>query len=115
MEEVEFEYRVEEDEKEIVEDVGERRFKVGDLVEFWEVALVRGYRTDSGDPAWVKARLSQSKEIQPVQRETQPGSPKRLSQSEETTSPRETQPGSPKRLSLSSGKSKHPNMDKHAP
>jgi len=30
-------------------------FKVGDLVEFWEVALVRGYRTDSGDPAWVKA------------------------------------------------------------
>ena len=55
VEEVEFEYRVEEDDKEIGEDVGERRFKVGDLVEFWEVALVRGYRTDSGDPAWVKA------------------------------------------------------------
>ena len=34
MEEVEFEYRVEEDEKEIVEDVVKRRFKVGDLVEF---------------------------------------------------------------------------------
>ena len=50
MEEVEFEYRVEEDEKEIVEDVVERRFKVGDLVEFWEVPLFRGYRTDSGDP-----------------------------------------------------------------
>jgi len=47
--------RIEEDESEIVEDVRERLFKVGDLVEFWEVALVRGYRTDSGDPAWVKA------------------------------------------------------------
>jgi hypothetical protein len=46
---------IEEDEAEIVKDVEERRFKVGDLVEFWEVALVRGYRTDSGDPAWVKA------------------------------------------------------------
>ena len=42
VEEVEFECRVEEDEKEIGEDVVERRFKVGDLVEFWEVALVRG-------------------------------------------------------------------------
>jgi len=39
--------------------------------------------------------LASPKEIQPVQRETQPGSPKRLS--------------------LSSGKSKHRNMDKHAP
>ncbi len=29
--------RIEEDESEIGEDVGERRFKVGDLVEFWEV------------------------------------------------------------------------------
>ena len=32
----------------------ERRFKVGELVEFWESTLVRGQRTDSGDPAWVK-------------------------------------------------------------
>ena len=29
----------------------ERRFKVGELVEFWESKLVRGHRTDSGDPA----------------------------------------------------------------
>ena len=28
---------------------------MGELVEFWEGALVRGNRTDSGDPAWVKA------------------------------------------------------------
>ncbi len=47
------------------------------------------------DQDQTRPRLSQSKEIQPVQRETQPGSPKRLS--------------------LSSGKSKHRNMDKHAP
>ncbi len=53
--EVECEDRIEENELEIVEDVGERRFKVGNLVEFWEVPLVRGYRTDSGDPAWIKA------------------------------------------------------------
>jgi chromosome segregation ATPase len=53
--EVECEDRIEEDESVIEKDVGERRFKVGELVEFWEVALVRGYRTDSGDPAWVKA------------------------------------------------------------
>ena len=32
--EVECENRIEEDESEIVEDVGERLFKVGDLVEF---------------------------------------------------------------------------------
>jgi hypothetical protein len=45
--EVECKDRIEEDESEIEEDVGERRFKVGDLVEFREVALVRGYRTAS--------------------------------------------------------------------
>ena len=32
----------------------ERLFRVGDLVEFWEGPVVRGYRTDSGDPAYVK-------------------------------------------------------------
>ena len=46
---------VEEDEAETEEHCEERRFKVGELVEFWEGALVRGNRTDSGDPAWVKA------------------------------------------------------------
>jgi len=43
------------DESERRENGDERRFKVGELVEFWDVALVRGYRTDSGAPAWVKA------------------------------------------------------------
>jgi len=38
-----------------VEAVEERRFKVGELVEYWGGAMVRGYRTDSGEPAWVKA------------------------------------------------------------
>ncbi len=37
----------------VVEDC-ERLFRVGDLVEFWEGPVVRGYRTDSGDPAYVK-------------------------------------------------------------
>ncbi len=35
----------------------ERVFSVGDLIEFWEGPLVRGYRTDSGDPAYVKEIL----------------------------------------------------------
>ncbi len=44
-----------EDETDIGENVEERRFKVGELVEYWEVVLVRGYSTDgSGEPAWVK-------------------------------------------------------------
>ncbi len=37
------------------ENTEERRFQVGELVEYWEGTLVRGYRTDSGDQAWVKA------------------------------------------------------------
>ena len=32
----------------------ERAFAVNELVEYWEGPYVRGYRTDSGDPAWVK-------------------------------------------------------------
>ena len=32
----------------------ERSFEVGELVEFWEGAFVRGYRTDSGEAAFVK-------------------------------------------------------------
>ena len=32
----------------------ERVFSVGDLVEFWAGPVVRAYRTDSGDPAFVK-------------------------------------------------------------
>ena len=35
-------------------DDNERVFRVGDLVEFWAGPVVRGYRTDSGDPAFVK-------------------------------------------------------------
>ena len=37
-------------------DVGEceRVFEVGDLVEFWAGPVMRAYRTDSGDPAYVK-------------------------------------------------------------
>ena len=45
---------MEEDDVEQGENVEERRFKVGELVEFWEGASVRGNRTDSGAPAWVK-------------------------------------------------------------
>ena len=37
-----------------VVDDNERVFRVGDLVEFWAGPVVRGYRTDSGDPAFVK-------------------------------------------------------------
>ena len=47
--------RVEEDEAGRSENEDERRFKLGELVEFWGGVSVRGYRTDSGDPAWVKA------------------------------------------------------------
>ena len=38
------------------DDVGEceRVFEVGELVEFWAGPVVRAYRTDSGDPAYVK-------------------------------------------------------------
>jgi hypothetical protein len=43
------------DEAERRENGDERRFKFGELVEFRDGALVRGYRTDSGAPAWVKA------------------------------------------------------------
>ncbi len=32
----------------------ERNFEVGELVEFWEGAFVRGYRADSGEAAFVK-------------------------------------------------------------
>ena len=34
--------------------VVERLFKVGELVEYWEGAYVRGYRANSGEPAYVK-------------------------------------------------------------
>ncbi len=51
------EERVGDDETERRENGDERRFKLGELVEFWDGALVtsRGYITDSGAPAWVKA------------------------------------------------------------
>jgi len=51
--EVSFEDRVEQDETESVGNVEERRFKVGELVEYWAGAFVRGYRTE-GEPAFVK-------------------------------------------------------------
>jgi hypothetical protein len=47
--------RVEDDEAGRSENEDERRFKLGELVEFWGGMSVRGYRTDSGEPAWVKA------------------------------------------------------------
>ena len=53
--EVNVEHMVEDDGTERRDNVEERRFKIGELVEFWETALARGNRTDSGDPAWVKA------------------------------------------------------------
>ena len=53
--EVNLEHMVEDDGTESRDNVEERRFKIGELVEFWETALARGNRTDSGDPAWVKA------------------------------------------------------------
>ena len=52
--EVVIEERVEQDEAESGKALEERRFKVGELVEYWGGAMVRGYRTDSGEPAWVK-------------------------------------------------------------
>ena len=45
---------VEQDEAEKGEKSEERTFKVGELVEFWEDSFVRGYRTEGGEPAWVK-------------------------------------------------------------
>jgi hypothetical protein len=36
------------------EEGGERIFGLGELVEFWDGTCVRGYRTDSGQPAFVK-------------------------------------------------------------
>jgi hypothetical protein len=45
------EERVVQAEVETGENTEERRFQVGELVEYWEGTLVRGYRTDSGDPA----------------------------------------------------------------
>ena len=54
--EVSFEDRVEEDETESGENFEERRFKVGELVEYWAGAWgLRAGRTDgSGEAAWVK-------------------------------------------------------------
>ncbi len=49
------EERVKEGEVETGENTEKQRFQVGELVECGEGTLVRGYRTDSGDPAWVKA------------------------------------------------------------
>ena len=44
--------------EEVIEDesdkVVERLFKVGELVEYWEGSYVRGYRANSGEPAYVK-------------------------------------------------------------
>ncbi len=37
-----------------VEEACERIFEVGELVEFWAGPAVRAYRTDSGEPAYVK-------------------------------------------------------------
>ena len=37
-----------------VEEACERVFEVGELVEFWAGPVVRAYRTDSGEPAYVK-------------------------------------------------------------
>ena len=55
--EVGFEDKVEQDEIERGQNVEERRFKVGELVEYWAGAWgLRGGRTDgSGEAAWVKA------------------------------------------------------------
>ncbi len=48
------EYGMEHVEGDVGEIVLERRFKVGELVAFVEGSNVRGYRTDSGEAAWVK-------------------------------------------------------------
>ena len=45
---------VEDKEEGAVAIVIERAFVVNELVEYWEGSYVRGYRTDSGEPAWVK-------------------------------------------------------------
>ena len=45
---------VEDKEEGAVAIVIERAFVVNELVEYWEGAYVRGYKTDSGEPAWVK-------------------------------------------------------------
>jgi hypothetical protein len=42
------------DETEDVETLGERCFTVGELVEYWEGAYVRGERIGFGEPAFVK-------------------------------------------------------------
>jgi hypothetical protein len=52
--EVVSEDRVEQEEAEIGEREEERTLEVGELVGFWEGCSVRGYRTDSGEPAWVR-------------------------------------------------------------
>ena len=36
------------------ENLYERLFTVGEVVDFWEGSSVRGYRTDAGAPAFVK-------------------------------------------------------------
>ena len=41
-------------EEDDAEEGGERIFGLGELVEFWDGTCVRGYRTDSGQPAFVK-------------------------------------------------------------
>jgi chromosome segregation ATPase len=46
---------VEEDKAEEGNTSEERTFKVGELVEFWEDSFARGYRTEGGEPAWVRA------------------------------------------------------------
>ncbi len=47
------EERVGDDEAERRDNEDERKFKVDELVEFWDGALVRGYRTDSGAQAYM--------------------------------------------------------------
>ena len=49
-----WEYGMEQGERDVGDKVLERRFKVGELVAFVEGSNVRGYRTDSGEAAWVK-------------------------------------------------------------
>ena len=41
-------------EKDSVESLEERVFTVGEVVEYWEGAFVRGERLGSGEPAFVK-------------------------------------------------------------
>ena len=42
------------EDNEVGVDDTERVIRVGDLVEFWAGPVVRGYRTDGGDPGFVK-------------------------------------------------------------